>query len=474
MTIKQLRNTLLVVILFCCVVAVNFNKPFGFFRESSPAIVCINTNIWQNNTSIKNTYIPVNSYAFLNYSNIKDKLYNSTITFGNGWFIVPYYFFTITHITPNEIGIRIFSVTWLIFTLICLGFLTKTFITYYKLQKHFLSLVLILYSFSPGTLWYHVNGYVHEIAVLPFYFFAWYTFIQFISTRTKKWLYLLSFSLMLGVLFDWLPIFQAFIISLYLFFHSYKLKLKWFEVLLPLIAVILSTIFVIYLYANWCGLGLYANYMWGKFTGRAYGGSKLELHRLIPSGFNLFIFYLLSFGVLYILAFQQLVQQLQQYKMLILLIVTALLHHFVFWGFSNEHDHAAMKMLLPILIIFVLSFENKLLKTQPSLLLFAIIAFNILQYFFIHNYLVYKRNSTDEAYFKKVASIIAFYKEKNTIVCCNTNKYYPQVEFYAQNFYVLANSVTQAKQELKRKKITHTAIFIELENANVKSTTPLQ
>ena len=43
----------------------------------------------------------------------------------------------------------------------------------YQYQKIVLPIVLILYLFTPAILWYNVQGYVHEIAVLPFYFLAW-------------------------------------------------------------------------------------------------------------------------------------------------------------------------------------------------------------------------------------------------------------------------------------------------------------
>jgi len=40
-------------------------------------------------------------------------------------------------------------------------------------------------------LWYNVQGYVHEVAVLPFYFLAWYCLVQYIQQQKVKWLYAL-------------------------------------------------------------------------------------------------------------------------------------------------------------------------------------------------------------------------------------------------------------------------------------------
>ena len=48
------------------------------------------------------------------------------------------------------------------------------------------------------------------------------------------------------------------------------------------------------------------------------------------------------------------------------------------------------------------------------------------------------------------------------------------IKKYLDKFAPSNDTLPQAKQELKRKKITHKAIFIELENAAVKSTIPLQ
>jgi hypothetical protein len=134
---KQYKYLLLpiFVVVFVATIGVNFFKPFGFFRESNAALVCINADVWNKHKAIEQAGIPVNSYYFLAYQNTNDQLYTSTITFGSAWISLPYYFFSITHIEPNEIGIRLFSLVWLLFTLCSLILLTKAISQLYNLPR---------------------------------------------------------------------------------------------------------------------------------------------------------------------------------------------------------------------------------------------------------------------------------------------------------------------------------------------------
>ena len=106
---KQYKYLLVpIVVVFVATIGVNFFKPFGFFRESNAALVCINADVWNKHTAIEQAGIPVNSYYFLAYQNTHDQLYTSTITFGSAWISLPYYFFSITQLKPTKFGIKCF------------------------------------------------------------------------------------------------------------------------------------------------------------------------------------------------------------------------------------------------------------------------------------------------------------------------------------------------------------------------------
>lgn len=468
---KQYKYLLLpiFVVVFVATIGVNFFKPFGFFRESNAALVCINADVWNKHKAIEQAGIPVNSYYFLAYQNTNDQLYTSTITFGSAWISLPYYFFSITHIEPNEIGIRLFSLVWLLFTLCSLILLTKAISQLYNLPKEVNPIVALLYLFAPATLWYNVQGYVHEVAVLPFYFLAWYCLVQYIQQQKAKWLYTLLIVLIVALQFDWLCCVQAGIICLYLFFSRKKHTHNWGFVV-PVIAVLIGVGYIILHFGNWAGFNNYFSYMESKFAGRTVGAKGLQLSSYINHNLNILVFYALGAGSILLLFFVGLFNKTKIPFLVLLMFLTAILHHALFWGFSNEHDHAAIKGLYPMVVITSI-FLTQLNKKKLVIALSLMVVFNIAQYFFLHNYPIRKGIYSNANYCNEIGEII----KKNTttmddVVFVNTdNKHYLQIEFYAKKYYLLASTVEEAKQKFAQLSIGKQACFIELNNNQLKS-----
>lgn len=169
---------LLIAIVFATVIGFNFTKPFGFFRESNPALVAINAQYWDKNPDIRKQQIPVASFAFNKSSPPSTQFDNTITTFGFAWFSVPYYFFTITNIPAGPVGLRVFSVLWLVLTVVAVYKLTKQLTRQLPNNTMIVFFTVAFYVISPVVMWYQVNGYVHETAVLPFYYAAWYFFLR--------------------------------------------------------------------------------------------------------------------------------------------------------------------------------------------------------------------------------------------------------------------------------------------------------
>ena len=163
---------LIPIVVFIAVASINFSKPFGFFRESNPAMVCINIQQWQKFPAMKQRGIPMTSFAFDTAAAPSAQLYNTVLSFGNGWFLLPYYFLSWFALPADEINIRIFSLFWFIVTLISVYALVKELVKDFQRRSVIIYLSLVFYVFNAAVLWYHVQGYVHETAVLPFYFFT--------------------------------------------------------------------------------------------------------------------------------------------------------------------------------------------------------------------------------------------------------------------------------------------------------------
>jgi len=461
--LAQKKYIIVAIALFFSVIAINFFKPFGFFRESNAALVCINAEIWNQNVTIKNTGIPVNSYYFNAYQNTHDQLYNTTITFGNAWIALPYYFFQIFHLTPSATSIRLFSIFWLLFTMYSIFLLTKVLAKQYQLPAAIVPLIIILYLFTPATLWYNIQGYVHEVAVLPFYFLNFYLFIQYCKTQQHQWLWLLCIGLIIAIQFDWLPCVQAAVFCVYLLVERRKIKYGW-SFFVPIISVIVGVGYIFYHYGSWAGFEEYFTYMKSKFAGRAVGAKGLQLSSYINHNFNIFIFYVLSLGIIIAIAVWSLIKQTKLPIFIVLMLLTALLHHAIFWGFTNEHDHAAIKAIFPLIFIaasFLVTLERKKMMIAISL----IVVSNITQYFFLHNFPLRKGIYSNENYCYTIGNIVKkFAYTTDDVVFVNTaNKHYLQIEFYAKRFYIIANDLKEAQQKFADIKIGKQACFLQFE-----------
>lgn len=286
------------VLIYILVISVNFLKPFGFFRESNPAIVCINYNIWKQYPVLKNHLLPIGSYTYNPDAKRKAQLW--AITFGYGWFLAPYLFLSFLNLPANEITIRIFSLFWLLFTLVIVGWLSR------KIQSGLTSktssityLTILFYVFNAAVLWYHVHGYVHEVAVIPFYFLNWLFFIKFIETNALKWLVTSSIGLFVSVQFDWLPCFQGGVMFFYLLLNRNKTGHR-FSFLFPVFGVILGVALIVYTYASFISLEVLMGTLKEKFLARTIGGGALQILPGVNHNINIVVFYLTGFGLLFL------------------------------------------------------------------------------------------------------------------------------------------------------------------------------
>ena len=434
-------------LLFCIVISVNYSKPFGFFRESNPAMVCINAVMWGNNPMLEKQHVPISSYSFDAAAQPSTQLYNTIVSFGTGWFILPYYFFKIFSLSPNEQSIRIFSLIWLVVTLSTAYLLVRQIVNAEVNKSRIVYFTVVFYVFNAASLWYHVQGYLHEIAVLPFYFAGWWLFAKYLKIPSPKILVAIGLTLFAGIQFDWLPFFQAIVMSAYLLFSKDKPN-RW-AFLLPGIAVAAGMVYIFYHYVQWAGLPAYMNHLQEKLLKRTIGGGKLQLIHGLNYNFNIGIFYVTGYGLLTVTFLICIYKKLIKYPIVWMMIATTMLHHIVFWGFSTEHDHGVIKMAFPLAFAGA-CFIEKLLSAQRILVASLIVVSNIGLYFFLHNFYTRPGMYANPDFCYNVGTYIHHkIPSPKEIVFINTEgKYYQQIEFYAQKPYILANSVTEAAQIL--------------------------
>jgi hypothetical protein len=453
-------------IVFSIVISFNFTKPFGFFRESNPALVAINAKVWEKDTETRKQNIPIASFAYNKDLPRSTQFDNTITTFGFAWFAVPYYFLQATNLPAGPIGLRIFSLLWLGLTVFAIYKLAQQLTKQLPHNKTIVFLTVCFYVLSPVVMWYQINGYVHETAVLPFYYSGWFFFLKFLEEQQSKWLRLAALSLFIAVQFDWLPFFQGAVMSCYLLFNRNRIN-RW-TFILPALAIALGVGYIIYNYTSWSSVKDYFSFMQWKFMSRTVGKESHSYISFFPAKLNIFLFYALSYGMLLLFAVIALIKR-KFHPFLWLMIITAVLHHIVFLGFSSEHDYAALKMAFPICLSAAMLIVSR--KRSAALLFAALILLaGIGQYFFLHNYSYRKGMYKDEKFSIKAGNLIKALPLNEYVFLDTEDKYFPQVEFYAERAYQIASSTEDAKQKLLRMDSTAHAVFIELKNGQFVET----
>ena len=461
------------ILLFFLVISVNYFKPFGFFRESNPAMVCINAMMWSRHPALEKQHVPVCSYAFDTAAQPSTQLYNTIVSFGSGWFSLPYYFFKTFSLPPNEHSIRIFSLFWLAITLSTAFLLAGQIANGKENESSIVYFTLIFYVFNAATLWYHVQGYLHEIAVLPFYFTGWWLFARYLKKPSPFIMFAIFLTLFAGIQFDWLPFFQAIIMSAYLLFSKNKTN-KW-AFILPGLAVAAGMLYIFYNYVQWAGLPAYVNHLQEKFLKRTIGGGKLQLIHGINYNFNIAIFYVTGYGLLIAIFFICLYKKMITQPVVWMMIVAALLHHIVFWGFSTEHDHGVIKMAFPLAFVGA-CFIEQLRPLRRLIAASLIVISNIGLYYFLHNFYARPGMYANPGFCYNVGTYVnTHFATGKEIIFINTEgKYYQQIEFYARKQYVLADSFTEASEILHSQYPGSTGYYLTVVDGKISQYQPVK
>jgi hypothetical protein len=154
----------------------NFNRPLSKHHEFNPSLVLICIENWQAIGGPQNTHFT----PLINYQNSTDKLpgfstdkFNQfvNVSFGNLWYLAPYYFHQLFHLKPTAASLQVYNLLLLLISLFLVNRIGQIIST--ATQQSALQLLIpLLYAISPVVAWFCTNGYVHEVAVLPFYFGA--------------------------------------------------------------------------------------------------------------------------------------------------------------------------------------------------------------------------------------------------------------------------------------------------------------
>lgn len=487
---SRLYTYAVILILFFVSVLVrwpNLNRPLSRHHESNVAMVLICADTWMAKGGPSYShYSPVQNYTnpgdlFIRYSDdaVTDSKGNRMYTsFGSGWFLMPYYFLKITGLPVEPLSIHLFS---LLLELVVVLLLFRIAVLFFEEEKEMHPLrsyvTVFLFLFSPGLLWYFGNGYVHEIAVLPFFLGNVLLFYGFLIGRYRlsfRNLFLYAALILLGISCDWLPVtWVAATIPLALTEQKRNQAWRYF-ILISFLSVLAGVGIVIYQYSSYLGLTEMVGYFKNRYHMRGMNQAHASsignyLFHLVKNYATVYLPLLIVAGISFFFLFLKKTKEPLSSKakyLLIVLVLTSLLHHLLFIQFSAVHEYAVLKSSLWLVLgtAAFLPSQWSLRRTVTVCMLLLLV--NVGQYFFINlpgdksfDGLSYQTNKETGAFIKQQAL-------PQEYVFVNDPRSLPQLAYYSRRSVIYAASAQEAAAFLKTNTQGLQGIWFDTKNLN--------
>ncbi|HOG38577.1 MAG TPA: hypothetical protein PLD95_03860 [bacterium] len=489
------KKNSLVIMLFIFIISViiripNLNRPLSYHHEWLTAFSLRVVSIFYDNGAIKYNFNPIATYegsANKNIDNtsvlfqLKDKFgnyyYNSYPPFS---FILPYFLFKIFHIYPSILSIQIFNII-LHFISAYFIFLIISLFTKNSTIKTKISAILgfIIYTFLPLNLWFHSNIYSAEILIQALYIIEIYLFFKIILSESvnKYYYFLLGIINFFAIYTEWLGLFLAATICLYLLLNIKKKKhsIVFFIII---ITTVIPIILTIYQYSKISGLILlFTSYKYkfllrSGFSDLSTVGTKMSE---ISAWIKLIFVYIFNFIpiLLFMLPFSYVLLKIYKNKLwkkrflfpIFIIITPIILHHIVFFNGTVAHDFFLLKDSIYLSIfggLIVGYFLNNIKRGQQLFLITGIIFFIILSIT-----IYYKFNNPYSSQYKNIGEDINRLSKNDEVLFIKRNdfnfdsvaKVVPQIIFYAKRNIAAWESNEASIELIKLNKASGGKIF---------------
>lgn len=485
-----LQPLLYVLLLWVSVIAItspNFNRPLSKHHEFNPSLVLICIENWQAIGGPQYTHFT----PLINYQNSTDKLpgfstdkHNQfvNVSFGNLWYLAPYYFHQLFHLKPTAASLQVYNLLLLLISLLLVNRISQVIST--ATQQPALQLLIpLLYATSPVVSWFCTNGYVHEVAVLPFYFYAllllYKIFSQSSITITK--LLALSTLVFLGTLNDWLFAPLCAVTSLHAIYLFIKTKkAAWLAIVFACsVGFLMAVGAILYCYSLQMGWQELVNVSVNRWQERGLttSVSAIEIAKLL--GRN----YLMNYaGLLFILlpicnkkirlAITQHLQNKGLSFFLIISFCTGIIHQLMFLQFSYIHDYSVLKLALPLSIftsLIIIQFKQTIRWAIVSCALISSIA----TYYYINRPGQVAQNGDKYSYLQTLGKNISQTVANDEILVIKDLVMMPQLMYYTKRNYLSFENETSCKTYMAKYGFKK-ACFITLNNWQIQSATHIQ
>jgi hypothetical protein len=482
--LASLQDKPLAIILFFFAISVairlpNLDRPLSKHHELNAALVLINAEEWNRKTPAFYNYVPVHSYHepgddVYNQSNKEGRDYLVNVSFGSLWYIMPFGFFRVLQAEPSPLLLQVFN---LLLHLISVLLIYKLALYLFKKESEAEQKALltsIVYLFCPSPLWFHGNGYVHEVAVLPFVFGATLLYLQTSHGRVSAIKYLvLSLTIVAGICCDWLMCFVAaamFVCTLI----SYTRR-RWMSDLIVVIVLVLGAVvgvlITVWQFSSFMGFESYIQSLVSRFFVRGVKGNAEGVG--LSKGKGILSFYLLGYGLfiplilvafLLVKQFKQQIQRNSRLKNFILVGgIVCLFHHLLFWGFTNIHDYSVVKSGLVISLLSAIAIYSLRDQKKRIVALALVLLVNTGVYYYINVPGKYAANGQPYTYFKELGEKMTTIATPDDYIFIDTPEMSLILTYYSKRYYRNVRDADEAEtffRELPGKK----ALFIHTNN----------
>ncbi len=448
----------------------NLNRPVSKHHEFNTAFFLIPMEIWKKEGIAHHGFLPP-----YNYPNDNDKFIAEPIGIEEGnkhgtyyylsfpslSYVAPYAVFSALHLDPTPLNLQLFNL--LLHFIICV-LLFRLFNTFFS---YFSSLTGVgCYLFSPGTLWFHGNGYTHHIfAIFPLVVVLFYL-VRIIDSTKQRTVDYIMYSTFLFFLFltEWISVlFVLTLIASFVLLRNVHATRK--VVVYSVLPALLAGGVILVQHSYYFNIKQYINYQLNRVSHRStFVNDDFGLWEQIFAwmkwtvvSYGPWIILIAALGGLYLMRSGKRIPPLPVTgkQLFLVLLVPPLLYHILFMEFTVSHDYSViMDGLFWSFMLAWLSSLLHLTRKRMLLLTGAVIVVSIAQYYFINRPGIYNQNGDLYSIYMDIGERI-----KNTSTPEETifvtgfdqsvNPNNPQIMYYAKRNFKPVRDMAEAQKYMR-------------------------
>jgi hypothetical protein len=471
------HRLLLLLVLLVALRLPSINRPVSKHHEFNTAVILINAESWEQAGGGKLFhYTPLLNYqGSSNHplekgAHIDAKGNHVYLSFGAGWYVLPYSLFKFFGIAFTPLNLRILSILAGLITVLLLYRL----IWVATADKKIAFAASAIFSLLPAPLWFCGIGYVTVAIMLPFVLgilLAWQNMETSREARNPFSNIALFVCGIVTCYFDWSGVFLLASVCLWSLLYSSRQKSFLIVAFLAALAAASGVLLVLWQFAGYLGWDQVLSYWKNRFTDRSSGNGEMPFFTMVLYiGKNIITGFLPLVIVIYF-GFKK-----SSYKTIHLkaswtfwALAASLFYNLLFFNWSALHEFAWMLPGMLLVIFLAVNFFKRLPAKALKRITSATVLVSLAMYFVIN--LPGEKSITGELYDSKkiTASIIRKTINDSVPVFINTNAD-KVLEFYSKRTFTSVESLREAFKVAGEYGIKNSA-FLTMEDGRLKKIT---